>query len=225
MNGLVSFSLFGDDSEWIYRLGALENVRAYLRYTEGVILRFYVSPSCWEWAYKNLRVSSDVQLVLVEEPEDFTATFWRYRALEDKDFDYWLFRDTDSRPILRERLAVAEWLESDKTFHVMRDHPYHNVPIMAGLWGVKNKRTTQNLHKLFRFRKMKSYYQVDQMYLHVTVWRMAKYDLMAHVDCKHTFGTETRPFPVPITDEGFVGEGFYGDGRPRNPTHARSIVG
>ena len=31
-----------------------------------------------------------------------------------------------------------EWLnKTNKTLHCMRDNPYHGVPILGGLWGVK----------------------------------------------------------------------------------------
>ena len=46
-------------------------------------------------------------------------------------------RDLDSRITERERAAAAEWLESDKSLHAMRDHPWHTVPLMAGGWGAK----------------------------------------------------------------------------------------
>ncbi len=46
-------------------------------------------------------------------------------------------RDTDSRLHEREKAAVDEWLVRDELFHIMRDHPYHYFPIMAGMWGVK----------------------------------------------------------------------------------------
>ena len=36
-----------------------------------------------------------------------------------------------------EAAAVKEWLDSDKTLHAMRDHPYHGVSIMGGGWGSK----------------------------------------------------------------------------------------
>jgi len=46
-------------------------------------------------------------------------------------------RDLDSRVTEREVAAVNEWLESNKTLHSMRDHPWHTVPIMGGGWGSK----------------------------------------------------------------------------------------
>ena len=33
--------------------------------------------------------------------------------------------------------AVTEWLESDKSFHMMRDHPLHNIGMLGSAWGVK----------------------------------------------------------------------------------------
>ncbi|CAF1684749.1 unnamed protein product, partial [Didymodactylos carnosus] len=34
-------------------------------------------------------------------------------------------RDLDSALTQRELDAVTEWLKSNKSFHTMRDHPYH----------------------------------------------------------------------------------------------------
>ena len=48
-----------------------------------------------------------------------------------------LFRDLDSRPSRREMEAVEEWMLSKHVVHVMRDHPGHDMPILAGMWGVK----------------------------------------------------------------------------------------
>lgn len=43
-------------------------------------------------------------------------------------------RDTDSYILSREEDAVQDWLDSDGIFHIMRDHPYHCVHILAGLY-------------------------------------------------------------------------------------------
>ena len=48
-----------------------------------------------------------------------------------------MFRDLDSRPSQREVDAVHEWLQSKHAFHVMRDHPGHDLPMLAGMWGLK----------------------------------------------------------------------------------------
>lgn len=225
MSGIVSFSLFGKDPHDIYYPGSLRNAEAYLRYAPDVSVRFYVGRLPWEWASKNLATLPNVELVKFDtRPEDQTATMWRFLALKDSGYDFYLFRDVDSRPIERERVAVQEWLDSNRQFHVMRDHPYHNVPMMAGLWGVRGEMGTK-ISRFFPEQYRRAYYQCDQMFLRTMIWRVAKTDLMAHVGCDHAFGTETVDFTVPLGTEGFVGEGFYGSGLPRFPEHNRAMVG
>ena len=46
-------------------------------------------------------------------------------------------RDLDSRLSERENAAVQEWLKSNKSIHVMRDHIKHDFTILGGLWGTK----------------------------------------------------------------------------------------
>ena len=50
----------------------------------------------------------------------------------DDMVDTLMSRDSDSVIITREQDAVAEWLASNKTFHIMRDHPYHNLFFLGG---------------------------------------------------------------------------------------------
>ena len=50
---------------------------------------------------------------------------WRFETIDDPDVEINMSRDTDTRILLREKLAVDEWLASGKTFHIMRDHPHH----------------------------------------------------------------------------------------------------
>ena len=46
-------------------------------------------------------------------------------------------RDLDSRFNEREYASVQKWLNSNQTFHIMRDHPHHDRKFLAGMWGVK----------------------------------------------------------------------------------------
>lgn len=55
----------------------------------------------------------------------------------DDMVDSVMSRDTDSRIIPREEDAVREWLASDKIFHIMRDHPWQCVHVLAGIIGFK----------------------------------------------------------------------------------------
>ena len=68
---------------------------------------------------------------------DLFPAVWRFLPTLDPSVTVMMSRDLDSRITERERAAVAEWLESDKSLHAMRDHPWHTVPLMAGGWGAK----------------------------------------------------------------------------------------
>ena len=46
-------------------------------------------------------------------------------------------RDLDCRFGERENGAVQDWLHSDKSIHVMRDHIKHDFPIVGCCWGTK----------------------------------------------------------------------------------------
>ena len=43
----------------------------------------------------------------------------------------------DLDPNIYQIAAVNEWLDSDKSFHMMRDHPLHDIGMLGSAWGVK----------------------------------------------------------------------------------------
>ena len=59
---------------------------------------------------------------------------WRFAPMVDPLVSEFHSRDLDSVPSLREADAVKEWLTAkNKTFHIMRDHPLHGVPILGDI--------------------------------------------------------------------------------------------
>lgn len=222
-NGLVSFCLFGKDPDDIYYRGLFKNLDMYAAWKPGWKIRLYLgdTPANDLEFLAQLAEYADLDIHWCEgEAEDWKSTFWRFRALKDPSYDFYLFRDVDSRPILRERLAVEAWLKSDRNYHIMRDHPRHGAPLLAGMWGVKAPEANK-LSRLFpdSLSGEKSYYMVEQDFLRHTVWPRARMSVLQHVDCEWTFKTQSYPFPVKRSAEGFVGEGFLGNGQPRYPKH------
>ena len=62
---------------------------------------------------------------------------WRFFPTLDSQVDVFISRDLDSVLKPREVDATEEWLQSGKSLHVMQDHPFHDVPMLGGLWGTK----------------------------------------------------------------------------------------
>jgi len=57
---------------------------------------------------------------------------FRYLVMLDPNVDLFISRDVDSIIFRREVDAVEEWLKSNYTFHLMRDHRGHGSIILAG---------------------------------------------------------------------------------------------
>jgi hypothetical protein len=57
---------------------------------------------------------------------------FRYLVMLDPNVDIFVSRDIDGIIWQRELDAVDQWLESNFTFHLMRDHVFHSATILAG---------------------------------------------------------------------------------------------
>jgi len=139
---------------------------------------------------------------------------WRFLPLGDPTVGKFLSRDLDSWILPREREAVREWENSNKLyqFHLIRDHPYHRVVMLGGLWGANNyvnfSRAVTLREQIFS-RKTPSCKGSDQKALLEIVWPVARHNAMIH-DSQHC-GEENRkqwgkvtPFPTQKTDGGLV---------------------
>jgi len=101
----------------------------------------------------------------------------RFFDLLEKTIDYVIFRDCDSRLNYKEKIAVDEWIESGKNFHLMYDHKQHKAIVLAGMWGAKG-RIIKNFKELMNkyFNKYDKYYKFnrsyDQIFLKDIIWPM-----------------------------------------------------
>jgi hypothetical protein len=131
---LITFSLWGNDP--LYTVGAIRNVEIARQLFPEWTCRFYIANSVPDDVCKKLK-ELDAELILRINPGSTNSMFWRFEPAADPSVDAMIVRDTDSRLGIREKLAVDEWLESGKKLHVMRDHPYHQVPMLGGMWGCR----------------------------------------------------------------------------------------
>lgn len=139
MEKIISYSLYSSS-----RGSCDRYVRGALRAAD---LNALIYP---DWAM-HVYVSADLQAhvaklessgVLVHPQEhnsrDQSGLYWRYKPICTSATATLLFRDCDCRPSRREQRLVDLWLESTKTFHIIRDVPHHRRAIMGGLRGVRN---------------------------------------------------------------------------------------
>ena len=218
MKNIIVYSLWGDNP--IYWIGAQKNIELSKELYPGWICRFYIDENCDSELIKSLN-GDNVEIILMKKLDyryknlsdkfNHSGLFWRFFSLADSSVDYILSRDCDSRLSKRESDAVSEWLSSGKKFHIMRDHPYHTVPILAGMWGCKRD-ILNNIEDLLRFwstyQRRGVFHAEDQDFLGQIVYPIIKKDVMEHSEFNISFGGEIKKFPTERIDYEFVGDVF-----------------
>lgn len=200
MNKIISFSLWGNNPK--YTFGAIRNAQ--------LALEIYPEWNSWFYVGDNVSQNTVVELLKIPKTKvilksgncDWTSMYWRFEAGYSPDSDVTIFRDTDSRLNYREKAAVEDWLISDKTIHIMRDHPYHGYPILGGMWGFKNN-GKYNLKDLLESFNKTDQYGTDYTFLAQTIYPITKEDQLVHDEF-----FEHKPFPQPRIETEFVGDVF-----------------
>tara|TARA_Y100000004_G_scaffold177215_1_gene218596 strand:- start:415 stop:1044 length:630 start_codon:yes stop_codon:yes gene_type:complete len=201
MSKIIAFSLWGKNPK--YTIGAVRNAELAKEIYPGWTCRFYTGEDVEDHIKQKL-LDNDAEVVEMGGA-DWNGMFWRFFAADGNDV--MISRDTDSRLGSREKAAVDEWLSSDKDFHIMRDHPYHQTEILGGMWGVRNG-LLNGIKDMIANYDTGSYdnkYQVDQNFLREVVWPLVRYESCVH-DPYFSVGHE---FPTGREDmHDFVGQVF-----------------
>lgn len=214
----VALSVYGFSARYLE--GALECVRMYGEMFPGWDVSIHGADNLPARYLDELSSFPNVRVVLHPgEGHGAEATAWRFTEALDPNARVVIFRDADSRPSLRERAAVDEWLVSDKLFHVMRDHPAHGFPILAGLFGARGKGLAVMATKLQDYDFSTAWFS-DQEFLASSVYPTAAESLLVHQDYAYfkdvDSGSCVRPFSTaPSHSVPFLGLGFEADGTHR----------
>lgn len=220
MKNIISYSLWGNKP--MYWQGALENIKQAEQYFPGWVCRFYIDKKS-EQNLINTITGDNVEVVLVDSQIYINGMFWRFWAAVDEEVNIFLSRDCDSRFSNREFSAITEWLESDKDFHIMRDHPQHTVPILGGMWGCRN-----NIFTKYNFRsELNNWYHrmnngADQDFLDKVVYPLVKHTALEHSEFNLKYGGVIRPFPTKRINYEFVGDVFDAN-NTRHPDYWQQI--
>lgn len=179
MKKLICFSLWGNDPK--YTIGAIKNAKLVKKiYGKEWNCRFYCG-SCVNQKIVSTLKNLGSEVIEISTKGNWSSMFWRFKAISDPEVEVMLSRDTDSRLNFREKYAVDSWLKSDKLFHIMRDHPYHNATILGGMWGARKPilkditNIIENYHD-----KNGDYWQVDQKFLHSVIWPKVNHTCKIH---------------------------------------------
>ena len=186
MKHLIVYSLYGSIPR--YMVGAIKNAVLSQRYPD-FDLRFYVGKSVPYSVKSTLRLFKNVELIEMDQDEDERSMFWRFYALADLNYDYVLVRDVDSRLSDREIDMHQEFVESGKSFHIIKDHPTgHNYVISGGMLASK-KSTFHDIDELISIWDPKPAYGNDIVFLEHKVWPRIASDCFIHDEYYNTPGS------------------------------------
>jgi hypothetical protein len=136
---------------------------------------------------------------------------WRFEAIDDPNVEVMMSRDTDTRIWLREKLAVNEWLHSDKLFHIMRDHPHHQFCILGGMFGTKKIPQIPSWINLIDQITQYTDRDYDQTFLKDFIYPIIKNNAIIHATF-NKMENNANNFPISYdNDLKFVGEYVYFD--------------
>lgn len=128
----ISYSLFGDAE--CYTRGVIENCERALRIYPGwTVMVWSDGSTSGDVLQRCADLGAEIRVV---DPANPDCRFLRFRAAAEAEI--FISRDADCRLSRREAEAVEEWLQSGRPFHLMHDHYWHNVPVMAGMWGARS---------------------------------------------------------------------------------------
>lgn len=197
---VISFSLWGNNPK--YTIGAIKNAELALEIYPDWKCKFFIGADVPKEIIEKLYSYPNTIFSLKQSVCDWTSMFWRFETSYDSNIDISIFRDTDSRLNNREKLAVNEWLNSEKTFHIMRDHPHHRFPILGGMWGYKFN-PKYPMYELLSTFNVQNKYGTDYEFFIESLYPLIKDDKVVH----DPFFDKIN-FPLPRNGTEFVGDVF-----------------
>jgi hypothetical protein len=188
MKKIISFSLWGNNP--LYTNGAIWNAEHSKDFYPNWVCRFYHDDTVDKEILQKIQ-DTGAELVLMEKSIDVLGLYWRFHPMFDDDkIERFIVRDTDSRFTDREVKMVNEWVESKKSFHIIRDCESHQTFILGGTWGaipgcVQNfdvkLATWLSIIQPCKQNPRGLYHGSDQIFLGRYIWPVIVSDHIAHV--------------------------------------------
>jgi hypothetical protein len=211
MKKVISFSLWGNNIT--YNIGAIKNAE--------LAKDLYPDFECWFYIHqetvpedtiKKLQEFNNTKIIFKSgDLNKIKPMMWRFESIDDPEVEIMMSRDTDARFLLREKLAVDEWLNSTKLFHIMRDHPHHNFVILGGMFGTKKIPQLPSWSNIMKKIIQEGDRNYDQDFLRDYIYPIIKNNSTIHATF-HKMEPHAKNFPINYRKElYFVGEYVYHD--------------
>ena len=186
---VFSFCIYGTERN--YYEGLLQNIQIIREHFPEFEIYVYKGICDPEWKFEG---------VTIIETEKDGAINMLYRYLPLTFADVGFIRDADSRVTERDRWCIAEFLKSDKLYHIIRDHFYHSEAIMGGIFGWKKPiEIDLKLSNVIG-------YSEDMAYLNKHLFPKIKKDSLVHTNIWGYAGEHVRLITIDHKDKyDFIG--------------------
>lgn len=211
---LISFSLWGNNLK--YCIGAIRNAELIKDIYPNWTARFYIHKDVNK-SYVDQINNLGAQVKIMDENPSWEGMMWRYFPINDEDIELFISRDTDSRLNMREKNAVDAWINSDKNFHIMRDHPYHGFPILGGMFGARKQGFEIIRDSMSQF-KFENRYGTDYTFFSDMLFPKIKDDSLIHDEF-----FDKKPFPTIRLNYQFVGA-IFDENEKQDETGRNAII-
>lgn len=213
----ISFSLFGENP--VYHSGSLRNAKDAAWAYPGWKCRFYTTllpdhitiKSLYKYGAEVINIDASIFC------GPHTAKLARLLVINDTDeCGKYVIRDCDAEITPREIAAVHAWVYSGRRFHIMRDHPSHERPMLGGTWGGTKGLLKDLMPALDDYvqRRQAEIDGTDQEFLRIHIFPQIQDSLLQHDSCTRDRFPGSVPFPTNICTPRFIGEQIGVSGQP-----------
>jgi hypothetical protein len=127
---------------------------------------------------------------------------YRFFPIDDPEVEICHVRDADSRVTERDVAVIRLFEESDKLFHIIREHFWHKRRITGGIWGIKKGcliDKVENLYKIWIIKNeyIRGVYDSDQLFLEQVIYPLVVDRALIHSNIVGFKGEEITPIDIP----------------------------
>ena len=201
---VISFCLYGNKPK--YFMGLLENIQIIRNELPHFYVYLTIGNDVSEDVISLCKEFGNVNIIKVNENNAILMAH-RFFPIDDDDVDIMFCRDADSRINYRDIWTINEFINSDKRFHIMRDHYWHKSRVMGCSWGIK-KQNFKITDLFYEWRKniAEIKYGSDELFLQDIIYPLIKDNVLIHSNITGFFGEEINRIDIPlINDTDFIG--------------------
>jgi hypothetical protein len=204
MKKVFSFTLFGAQDK--YCKGLLLNIQQIQRHFPDFEVWVYIGNDVPSYLIDTLSTFQNVHRILTNENGNVNK-FYRFFAIDNPEVELMIVRDVDSRIYSRDISVINDFVQSDKLFHIIRDHPNHFHKILAGAFAIRKGLLAHRLQDIFdeykQTREVTTFWN-DQEFLAEIFWPRVLSVSMIHDELQ-----EFEPYSIKTPIKESIGDGLH----------------